>query len=69
MRQGRSPQDACREAVERIAQAPAGGKTLQVGFIALDRRIGGYALQPGFNAVCDAGDDKRLIAAPSLFPG
>lgn len=73
MRQGRSPQDACREAVERIARKrPQAAKTLQVGFIALDRagRIGGYALQPGFNyAVCDAGDDKRLIAAPSLFPG
>ncbi len=73
MRQGRSPQDACREAVERIAhKRPQAAKTLQVGFIALDRagRIGGYALQPGLNyAVCDAGDDKRLIAAPSLFAG
>ena len=72
MRQGRSPQAACREAVERIARKrPEAAKTLQVGFIALDRtgRVGSYALQPGFNyAVCDAGDDTRLVAAPSLFP-
>jgi N4-(beta-N-acetylglucosaminyl)-L-asparaginase len=71
MRQGRSPQDACREAVERIAQAPAGGKTLQVGFIAGPRRPHRRLRVAARLQLrrCDAGDDKRLIAAPSLFPG
>ncbi|MFT4196508.1 MAG: N(4)-(beta-N-acetylglucosaminyl)-L-asparaginase [Pseudoxanthomonas sp.] len=72
MRQGRDPQDACREAVERIARKrPDAAKTLQVGFLALDRdgRYSGYALQPGFNyAVCDADDQARLVPAASLFP-
>ena len=57
MRQGRSPAEACREAVERGVAKNPDWKELQVGFIALDKagRIGGYAIQPGFEyAVHDA---------------
>ncbi len=52
MRQGRSPKDACREAVERIVQrSPEKSKDIQVGFIALNKQgeYGGYSLQPGFS--------------------
>lgn len=51
MRQGRTPDQACREAVERIAKkSPAKAKEMQVGFIALNKQgvYGGYALQKGF---------------------
>jgi N4-(beta-N-acetylglucosaminyl)-L-asparaginase len=51
MRQGRSPQAACREAVERIIKRnPARAKEIQVGFLALNKKgeYGAYCLQKGF---------------------
>jgi len=54
MRQGRTPSEACEEAVRRIADKfRARGKDpadTQVGFLALDRlgRVGGYGLHRGF---------------------
>jgi N4-(beta-N-acetylglucosaminyl)-L-asparaginase len=71
MRQGRSAQQACREAVLRIARRrPKVAREIQVGFLALDRRggVGAFALQKGFSyALCDAGAQDTLRAAPSLF--
>ncbi len=55
MRQGRSPQRACEEAVMRIIKFTQNrGKSLdniQVGFIALNKRgeYGAYCIHPGFN--------------------
>ncbi|UXI70428.1 N(4)-(beta-N-acetylglucosaminyl)-L-asparaginase [Tahibacter amnicola] len=70
MRQGRSPQRACEEAVRRIVRRhPDGAKTLQVGFLALGRdgEVGAYAIQPGFTyAVCDEEKQDRLVSAPSF---
>ena len=51
MRQGKSPEAACKEAVERIVKrSPEKSKTIQVGFVALNKKgeYGGYSLQPGF---------------------
>ncbi|WP_300670254.1 N(4)-(beta-N-acetylglucosaminyl)-L-asparaginase [Soonwooa sp.] len=54
MRQGRTPQKACKEAVERIVNiAKRRGKNLkdiQVGFIALNKKgeYGAYCIQDGF---------------------
>jgi len=71
MRQGRSPQDACREAVRRIARRnPKSAKDIQVGFLAINRSgdTGAWALQKGFSyAVCDARRQDALIPAPSLY--
>jgi N4-(beta-N-acetylglucosaminyl)-L-asparaginase len=57
MRNGMSPQDACREAIRRIVKnRGALAKDLQVGFLAINNRgvHGGYAIQKGFNyAVTD----------------
>jgi N4-(beta-N-acetylglucosaminyl)-L-asparaginase len=70
MRQGKSPQQACEEAVQRIVKLTQNrGKNLkdiQVGFIALDKQgnHGAYCIQGGFNyAVRDASGPK-LIDAP-----
>lgn len=56
MRQGYSPEDACKEAVERIVKKkPETAKEIQVGFLALNKQgeYGSYALQSGFTfAVC-----------------
>ena len=51
MRNGRSPQQACKEAVERIVKKVPENKIRQVGFIAVNKRgeTGAYCLQPGFN--------------------
>lgn len=52
MRQGRTPQQACKEAIERIAAIKgAKAKDIQVAFIALSKsgQTGAYALQTGFN--------------------
>ncbi|MEO7432853.1 MAG: N(4)-(beta-N-acetylglucosaminyl)-L-asparaginase [Dokdonella sp.] len=71
MRQGRSPEDACREAVARIIKRkPHGVKDLQVGFLALNRHgdAGAWAIQKGFSyAVCDASKQDALIPAKSTF--
>lgn len=70
MRQGKSPEDACREAVERIMKKnPAKAKEVQVGFLALNRNgeHGAWCLQKGFNyAVHDASGNK-LLDSPSNF--
>lgn len=51
MRFGRSPEQACNEAVMRIINRdPAKAKELQVGFVALSRKgeVGAFAVQKGF---------------------
>ncbi|HBE82825.1 MAG TPA: glycosylasparaginase, partial [Blastocatellia bacterium] len=51
MRTGRSPEQACREAIRRIVKRdPAKAKEFQVGFVALSRRgeIGAFSIQKGF---------------------
>jgi N4-(beta-N-acetylglucosaminyl)-L-asparaginase len=71
MRQGRTPQEACREAVLRITKRkPKTAKDIQVGFLALNRHgdVGAWALQKGFTyAVCDARKLDALLPAPSIY--
>lgn len=52
MRMGRSPEQACREAIRRIVKrSPTKAKEFQVGFIALSKRgeVGAFAIQKGFS--------------------
>jgi N4-(beta-N-acetylglucosaminyl)-L-asparaginase len=62
MRQGKTPMEACRAAVERIAKRnPDKMRQIQVGFLALgkDGSYGAFALQKGFTyAVRSEGVDK-----------
>lgn len=66
MRQGRTPQNACREAVERIVNiAKSRGKSLkeiQVGFIALNKKgeYGAYCIQDGFSFAVHDQKGNRL---------
>lgn len=51
MRQGSSPENACKEAVQRIIKRnPEKAKKIQVGFVAINKKgqYGAYALQKGF---------------------
>ncbi|MGB5508093.1 isoaspartyl peptidase/L-asparaginase family protein [Robiginitalea sp.] len=51
MRQGKSPEEACREGVHRIMKKNAGRTDFQIGFIALNTQgeTGGYCIHPGFS--------------------
>ncbi len=51
MRQGYTPQEACKQAVERIIKKHKDLKNLQVGFLALNKagEFGGYSVYEGFN--------------------
>ena len=70
MRQGRTPQQACVAAVERIRKKyPDYGK-VQVGFLALNKKgeYGAYAIQKGFNyAVYSNAVPNRLFDAKSAL--
>lgn len=71
MRQGYSPEDACKEAVERIIRKkPQKAKEIQVGFLAINKngQYGAYALQKGFSfAVCNEETQDLLIKGKSIF--
>ncbi len=71
MRQGRSPMQACREAIDRIVRKrSAATKSLQVCLLALGRDgdVGAFALHPGFvYAVSDSGAPAKVIEAGSVY--
>ncbi len=71
MRQGRSPAQACREAIDRVVhKRPEASKTLQVCFLAMnkDGEVGAFALHKGFvYAVCDAGKQDALVDSQSVY--
>ena len=67
MRQGKSPQQACEEAVARIVRITKNrGKNLkdiQVGFIAINQngQHGAYCIQSGFNYAIYDGSGNNLV--------
>lgn len=71
MRQGYSPENACKAAVQRIInKKPERAKDLQVGFLALNKKgeYGAYAIQAGFSyAVCTAEKQDLLLKSKSFF--
>ncbi len=71
MRQGYSPEDACKEAVMRIIKKkPATAKEIQVGFLALNKKgeYGAYAIQKGFSyAVCNDMDQQLVVKGKSYY--
>lgn len=71
MRQGYSPEDACKEAVKRIVKKkPNIAKDIQVGFLALNKKgkYGSYALQKGFSyAVCHNEKQDLLISGSYYY--
>jgi N4-(beta-N-acetylglucosaminyl)-L-asparaginase len=70
MRQGRSPRDACREAVARILKRNvAHDPDFQVGFLAVNKagEVGAWAVQKGFSyACCDARSQTRILQSESF---
>jgi N4-(beta-N-acetylglucosaminyl)-L-asparaginase len=71
MRQGLSPEAACKKAVERIARIKKEkAKDIQIGFIAINKKgvAGAFALHPGFSYALKTADREELIKAKSFFP-
>lgn len=70
MRQGNSPELACKKAVQRIVKRdPVKAKTLQVGFLALDKngRYGAYAIQKGFVFAVKSGKENQVHKSKYLI--
>ncbi|GAB1462907.1 N(4)-(beta-N-acetylglucosaminyl)-L-asparaginase [Pedobacter sp.] len=71
MRQGYSPEEACKEAVMRIIKKKKNStKVLQVGFLALNKNgeYGAYAIQKGFTfAVCDNQKQDLIVKGKSHY--
>lgn len=70
MRQGHSPEDACRLAVERVISKNPDYKEIQVGFLALNKQgqYGSYCIQSGFDyAIQDTATPNKLIKAKSFL--
>jgi N4-(beta-N-acetylglucosaminyl)-L-asparaginase len=70
MRQGSNPEDACKQAVERIFKKnPAKARNIQVGFLALNKKgeNGAYCLQKGFNYAVHDASSNRLLDSKSHY--
>lgn len=61
MRQGRTPQEACEEAIGRIIKKSPNFKDFQVGYIALNKagETGAYCIHEGFSTMTYR-DDKNI---------
>ncbi len=70
MRQGYSPEQACKKAVQRIVDRDrAKAKTLQVGFLAMNKKgqYGAYSIQKGFVFSVRSGTENKIIASKFLL--
>jgi len=68
MRQGRTPQQACEEAVKRIAQKQK-YKDIQVGYCAMNKngQYGAFSIQPGFSYVLNQTGETQILKAKSFL--
>lgn len=75
MRQGRSPQAACEEAVNRVVKLMSIRKKelkdIQVGFIALNKQgdYGSFCVQSGFNYAVHTAEGNKLIDSGFYLKG
>lgn len=69
MRQGRSPQEACEEAVRRLVTKSKNIQDIQAGFLAInkDGETGAFAVHPGFNFAKATASGNVLIDSKSHF--
>jgi N4-(beta-N-acetylglucosaminyl)-L-asparaginase len=70
MRQGYSPESACKKAIQRIVQRDrAKAKTLQVGFLAINKKgqFGAYAIQKGFVYAVRSHTENKIFSSKYLL--
>ncbi|WP_339922618.1 N(4)-(beta-N-acetylglucosaminyl)-L-asparaginase [uncultured Cyclobacterium sp.] len=69
MRQGRTPQEACEEAVKRAVAKSKDVNNIQIGFLALNKEgaFGAFSIQPGFNYAHHNSNRQALVDSKSWF--
>ena len=69
MRNGRTPNEACKEAVLRIVKKDPENVKRQVGFIAVNKNgeTGAFSLQKGFNYALFQNGENRMIDSESYY--
>jgi N4-(beta-N-acetylglucosaminyl)-L-asparaginase len=69
MRHGRSPAEACEEAVRRIMKFLKKPEDFQVGFLALrkDGAYGAFAIQPGFDFALRTSEGERMVPVTAAW--
>jgi N4-(beta-N-acetylglucosaminyl)-L-asparaginase len=69
MRQGKSPVDACKEAIERIIKRHPDYKEFQVGLISLSKsgEIGAYSIQAGFTFAVRSDSKDEVFESNSFL--
>jgi N4-(beta-N-acetylglucosaminyl)-L-asparaginase len=70
MRQGLSPEQACKAAVERIIRIKKDkAKEIQVAFIALNKKgeVGAFAIQKGFSYAVKSNTEEKMYDAKSWY--
>ncbi len=69
MRNGFSPSEACRQAVERIAGKIPDHQKHQIGYLALDLKgnVGSYAMQKGFDYALRTFEQNTMVKVSSKY--
>lgn len=70
MRQGYSPEEACKKIIERIIRIKgAKAKDIQVGFLAIDKkgRPGAFAIHKGFSYALRTEAEEKLVSAKYIM--
>ena len=71
MRQGLSPEAACKKIVERIVKIKGDKvKEIQVAFLAVNKKgqVGSFAIHPGFEYAIRTNELEKLVKSKSYFP-
>ncbi len=70
IRQGKSPQQACEEAIQRIVKK-YDYKKFQVGYLAVNKNgeIGAYSIQKGFTYSLYVNNENKIFDADYFFKG
>jgi N4-(beta-N-acetylglucosaminyl)-L-asparaginase len=70
MREGFSPEEACKIAIERIKKLNKKNENIQAAFIALrkDYEVGAYSLYPGFDYCVAANSGTNSLQSKFLIP-
>jgi N4-(beta-N-acetylglucosaminyl)-L-asparaginase len=70
MRQGLSPETACKKIIERIIKIKgAKAKDIQVGFLAVNKKgqVGAFAIHKGFNYAIKTNEMEKLVPAKFMM--
>ena len=70
MRQGLSPEAACKKIIERIIKIKGGkAKDIQVAFLAVNKKgqVGAYAIHKGFSYAIKTNDMEKLVTAKFIM--